>query len=62
MTTDLGGLSILVTRAVHQADTLCALIEEQSGDAVRFPVTVIESPVDQKVLERAVATVEASWE
>ena len=58
MATDLGGLSILVTRAVHQADTLCALIEEQSGDAVRFPVTVIESPVDQKVLERAVATVE----
>ena len=54
---DLDGLSILVTRAIHQSDTLCTLIERHSGDAVRCPVTVIEPPSEHRNLERDLAAV-----
>ena len=42
---DLAGMSVVVTRAAHQADELCELIEKAGGEAIRFPVTKIE-PVD----------------
>lgn len=35
--TRLSGARVLVTRPRHQADVLCALIEEEGGIAVRFP-------------------------
>jgi len=42
---DLMPLSVVVTRAVHQADELCSLIEKAGAEAIRFPVTKIE-PID----------------
>ncbi len=41
----LNGKRILITRAEHQADPLCSLIEQRQGNAVRFPVLEI-LPVD----------------
>ena len=43
---DLMPLSVVVTRAVHQADELCSLIEKAGAEAIRFPVTKIE-PIDE---------------
>ena len=42
---DRAQLSVVVTRAVHQADELCRLIEKAGAEAIRFPVTKID-PVD----------------
>ncbi len=39
-------LSVVVTRAVHQADELCNLISQAGAEAVRFPVTEIEAVGD----------------
>ena len=39
-------LSVVVTRAVHQADELCDLISQAGAEAVRFPVTEIEAVDD----------------
>jgi uroporphyrinogen-III synthase len=39
-------LSVVVTRAAHQADELCELIEKAGGEAIRFPVTKIEAVDD----------------
>ena len=39
-------LSVVVTRAVHQADELCNLISQAGAEAVRFPVTEIEAVED----------------
>jgi len=39
-------LSVVVTRAVHQADELCELISQAGAEAVRFPVTAIEAVDD----------------
>ncbi|HCK76081.1 MAG TPA: uroporphyrinogen-III synthase [Gammaproteobacteria bacterium] len=38
-------VSVVVTRAIHQADELCRLVEKAGAEAIRFPVTKIE-PVD----------------
>ncbi len=43
----LQGARVLVTRAVHQADNLCRLIEARGGEAVRFPVMRIAPSADQ---------------
>ena len=50
MSCDLSGTGVLVTRAAHQAEPLCKLIEAQGGRAVRFPVLEIEplKPADLK--------------
>ncbi len=42
----LTGLTVLVTRPVHQADRLCALIETEGGTALRFPTLAIRPPTD----------------
>ena len=39
-------LSVVVTRAVHQADELCDLISQAGAEAVRFPVSEIEAVDD----------------
>ena len=44
---NLGGLSVLVTRPMHQADKLCALIEAAHGRPIRFPALEIVGPVDK---------------
>ena len=43
---DLKGVSVVVTRAAHQADELCSLIEAAGGQPIRFPVTRIEPMVE----------------
>jgi uroporphyrinogen-III synthase len=39
---ELNGMSVFVTRAAHQAEELCQLIEAAGGRPIRFPVTRIE--------------------
>ena len=56
---NLDGLSVLVTRPVHQADKLCALIEAAHGRPIRFPALEILGPVD-KVAARDALTA-ARW-
>lgn len=38
----LAGIGVLVTRPEHQADELAAAIDARGGNAIRFPVLVIE--------------------
>lgn len=45
---DLDGVGVLVTRPRHQADGLCALIEQKGGRAIRFPTLEIKEPRDIK--------------
>ena len=47
---DRAQLSVVVTRAVHQADELCRLIEKAGAEAIRFPVTKIDPVDDDPVL------------
>jgi uroporphyrinogen-III synthase len=42
----LNGAGVLVTRAAHQAEPLCALIEAHGGRAIRLPALEIEGPAD----------------
>jgi uroporphyrinogen-III synthase len=42
----LAGISVMVTRPVHQAAGLCHLIEKGGGRALRFPTLKIEPPKD----------------
>jgi len=44
---DLAGLGVLVTRPVHQAETLCRLIEDHGGRPVRYPALEILPPLDR---------------
>lgn len=46
----LQGVRVLVTRASHQADNLCRLIEARGGVALRFPVLRIVPPAEQHTL------------
>lgn len=46
MIIDLHGRGVLVTRPAHQADTLCHMIEQAGGRAIRFPVLAIAPPHD----------------
>ncbi|MDX2506535.1 MAG: uroporphyrinogen-III synthase [Gammaproteobacteria bacterium] len=41
-TVALEGIRVLVTRPVHQAQTLCDMVTERGGQATRFPVIEIE--------------------
>ena len=50
-------VTVLVTRAPHQAGPLCELIEQANGIAVRFPVTTICEVKNLSQLESAVAHV-----
>ena len=57
MRSDLTRVTVLVTRAPHQADPLCGLIEQGNGIAVRFPVTAICEVKNLSKLESAMAHV-----
>lgn len=48
----LQGVSVLVTRPAHQAETLCELIEQAGGQPIRFPTLSIEpiQPSPQQLL------------
>lgn len=46
----LDGLSVMVTRPVHQAEPLCRLITAAGGTPVRFPVLEILDPTDSVAL------------
>ena len=41
---ELSGVTVVVTRPVHQAEKLCQLIEAAGGKALRFPVIDIRPP------------------
>jgi len=41
---ELSGVTVVVTRPVHQAEKLCQLVEAAGGTAVRFPVIDILPP------------------
>lgn len=58
MSCDLQGLSVLVTRPVKQADSLCELIEQHHGRPIRFPALEIAPAPDpeQARAELAVAS------
>ena len=49
----LDGVGVLVTRPAHQAEQLCALVEEQGGTAIPFPVLEIAAPLDSAPLVQA---------
>jgi len=49
---DLCGAGILVTRAAHQAASLCRLIEQHGGQAERFPCLLIAPPADVPRLQQ----------
>jgi uroporphyrinogen-III synthase len=46
----LDGIHVVVTRPAHQAEPLCELIEQQGGQAIRFPVLEIVEPRDHDAL------------
>lgn len=54
--TELKGLTILVTRPEHQADSLCHLIENAGGQALRLPALTIldnsDNPATRQTLQQ----------
>lgn len=44
---ELNGMSVVVTRAAHQAEELCTMIEAAGGRAIRLPVSKIEAVDDR---------------
>lgn len=56
MTPSLRGATVLVTRPAAQADTLCRLIMQADGRALRFPTLEIQPvDVDNTLIEEALA-------
>lgn len=53
----LGGLSVLVTRPAHQAESLCDQISAAHGRPIRFPTLEILGPADKAAARAALATV-----
>lgn len=56
----LGGLRVWVTRPAHQADSLCAAIENAGGHALRQPLLAIEDPADPESARAGLAEAEAA--
>lgn len=54
----LSGAGVLVTRAAHQADHLCRLIERSGGRALRFPALEIAGPSDPARARAQLAQIE----
>jgi len=52
LTSDLSGVTVLVTRPRHQAENLCALIEQAGGEAVRFPTIEIRETDNPDALNK----------
>lgn len=55
----LQGVGVLVTRPAAQAGSLCELIEQQGGTAIRFPVLEIVEPADPHAVTRFSARMDA---
>ncbi len=55
----LKGFGVLVTRPEHQADALASAIEDEGGEAIRFPVIEIE-PYDAVDVNRSLEALPAS--
>ena len=51
----LAGVSVLVTRPVHQAQNLCQLIESRGGEAFRFPTLEIVAPLHPERVESVIS-------
>ena len=49
----LQGITVLVTRPVHQADSLCQRLVKYGARVVRFPLLEIQEPVDLAPLKQA---------
>lgn len=43
---DLAGITVVVTRPAHQAQSLIEKIEQRGGKVIRYPVLTIEAPTD----------------
>lgn len=54
----LAGVRVLVTRPAHQAEPLARLIEQDGGEAIRFPTLAIVPPRDPGRLADIVARLE----
>jgi uroporphyrinogen-III synthase len=54
----LNGVRVLVTRPAHQAENLCRLIEEQGGEAIRFPTLEIVSRDDASEITKTLANLD----
>ncbi len=50
-------LNILVTRPVHQAETLCELIEQQGWNAIRFPTLAIIAINNTKKIQQQIEAI-----
>jgi uroporphyrinogen-III synthase len=58
----LTGARILVTRPAHQAQALCALIEQAGGSALRLPLfRIVASAADAELAARLAAAMNADW-
>ena len=57
MVSRLAGKKILVTRPQYQSETLCKMIENEGGEAIRLPVIGIRPPPDPDTLRRLLARV-----
>jgi len=53
--------NILVTRPAHQADKLCDLIEQQGGQAVRFPTLEIVGLKNSRIKQQFEALKQWHW-
>lgn len=53
----LGGLSVLVTRPAHQAESLCERISDAHGRPIRFPTLEILGPADKAAARNALTSV-----
>jgi uroporphyrinogen-III synthase len=49
----LNGARVLVTRPKHQAEHLCQLLEEQGGQAIRFPTLAVQALTDTDLPQEA---------
>ncbi len=58
MTCDLQGAGTLVTRARHQADSLCAMISANGGRPIRFPAIEIQPANRSERLSRLLANID----
>lgn len=52
---NLGGIGVLVTRAAHQAGTLCRLIRARDGRPLCFPTVEIIDPPEVEAVQRQLA-------
>ncbi|MCP5409554.1 MAG: uroporphyrinogen-III synthase [Chromatiaceae bacterium] len=55
---NLAGTGVLITRAAHQAEGLCKLVDELNGRPLRFPALEISAPAQTEQLKELLARIE----